>query len=293
MERRVFGATGMHVHPLGLGGSEIGYDPGVTQKEVDRLIGGMLDGGGNVIDTAAAYADSEVKIGKAIEGRREEVLVFTKVGPDWSARAMRRDIERSLRRLETDHVDLLQIWSASLAVLQHGEAIDTLEGFKKKGLTRFIGYSGDADAARYAVETGRFDSLQTSISIADQEALELTLPLCRKRNMGVIAKRPIANAAWLGEKESYFPGYGGEYRLRLEKLRYPFLNGSEEKAAAAALGFTLSIGGVHVAIVGTRTPGRWEQNAATLAQNPFSSTEYSEVRKRWKEVADPGWRGQR
>jgi aryl-alcohol dehydrogenase-like predicted oxidoreductase len=221
MESRIFGETGMIVHPLGLGGSEIGYGSSVAQKTVDRLIGGMLDGGGNVIDTAAGYVESEERIGRAIRGRRERLLIFTKVGPDWSPRAMRRDIERSLRRLGTDHVDLLQIWSASLPVLQRGEVLDTLETFKEEGLTRFIGYSGDADAARYAVSTGRLDSLQTSISIADQEPLDLTLPLCRERNMGVIAKRPLANVAWLGDDIRYVSGYGDEYRRRLKLLRYP------------------------------------------------------------------------
>ena len=142
MDAREFGNTGMKVHPLGFGGAEIGYAK-VSQNDVDRLIGGALDGGCNVIDTAAAYGESEERIGKAIAGRRDSLYLFTKVGPDWSAKAMRRDIERSLKRLRTDHVDLLQIWSASLAVLKQGEVFDTLESFKREGLTRFIGYSGD------------------------------------------------------------------------------------------------------------------------------------------------------
>ncbi|MFH0883531.1 MAG: aldo/keto reductase [bacterium] len=293
MESRIFGATGMSVHPLGLGGAEIGHDPSVAQKTVDRLIGGMLDGGGNVIDTAAGYADSEEKIGRAIQGRRDRCLIFTKVGPNWSPRAMRRDIERSLRRLGTDYVDLLQIWSASLSVLQRGEVIDTLESFKEEGLTRFIGYSGDADAARYAVSTGRLDSLQTSISIADQEPLELTLPLCRERKMGVIAKRPLANVAWLGEDEHYVSGYGDEYRRRLNLLRYPFLADPPEHTVSTAFRFTLSVEGVHAAIVGSKTPGRWQQNAMEWEKGPLTAGEFAEIRNRWKETAGADWRGQR
>ena len=190
-------------------------------------------------------------------------------------------------------MDLLQIWSASLDVLKQGEVFDTLESFKAEGLTRFIGYSGDGNAARYAVETGRLDALQTSISVADQEAIDLTLPLCRERNMGVIAKRPLANVAWIGDKPDYFPGYGSEYARRLQQLDYPFIRTGGSESVSSALRFTLSVPGVDVAIAGSKRPGRWEENAAFLESGLLDDTEFNAIRRRWMIIADASWHGQR
>src|SRR5213078_4286687 len=162
------------------GGSEIGYQS-VSARTVAKLLGSALDAGLNVIDTAECYEDSEVLIGKAIGARRRDFFLFTKCGhaggwgrADWRLDALVKSIERSLKRLATDHVDLVQLHSCSLDVLKRGDAILALERARERGWTRYIGYSGDGAAARYAIETGRFDTLQTSVSIADQEALEAT-----------------------------------------------------------------------------------------------------------------------
>jgi aryl-alcohol dehydrogenase-like predicted oxidoreductase len=295
MERRRLGRTDMDVSVLGFGGSEIGYER-VSGRTVARLLGSALDAGLNVIDTAECYEDSETLIGRALGARRAEVHLFTKCGhaggwtrADWRPAALLSSIERSLRRLATDHVDLIQLHSCSLAQLRKGDVIAALERARERGWARYIGYSGDGEAARYAIECGRFDTLQTSVSIADQQALDLTLPLARERRLGVIAKRPLANVAWRHARKPSEPYYQ-DYWARLRALDYDFLKG--DLAVATALRFTLAAPGVHTAIVGTAKPDRWPANAALLAAGPLPAADVARIRARWREVARASWQGQ-
>ena len=300
LERRKLGKTGMEVSVLGFGAAEIGYGR-TDQAIVDRLLNSALDAGLDAIDTAECYAISEELVGKAVAHRRDDYYLFTKVGhwPEdgWSAAGIARSIERSLERLKTDRLDLVQLHSCGLDVLEKGEVIEALELARKEGKTRFIGYSGDAQAALYAVESGRFDTLMTSVSIADQEAIELTLPGALEREMGVIVKRGIANAVWRYDAEPE-SGYHKEYWRRMQALDYPFCRGDKredtgpEGPAGIALRFTLSLPGVHTTVVGTTNPERFAQNVALLEAGPLSPERIDAIRARWKEVAKPDWVGQ-
>ncbi len=299
MEKRRLGKTDMDVTVLGFGGSEIGYEK-TPQKAIDELLNSALDAGLNVIDTAECYQGSEELIGHAVSKRRKEFYLFTKCGhphgmesaPNWSSDSILQSIERSLRRLQTDHLDLIQLHSCSEATLRKGDAITALQTARERGHTRYIGYSGDSHAARYAVESAAFDTLQTSINVADQEAIDLTLPLAREKQMGVIAKRPIANAAWrTGHKP--IDSYHHTYWERLRKLNYDFLRNTDlEKGIGIALRFVLSIPGVHTAIVGTTKPERWHENAKLLEAGPLSEAEFQAIRHRWEEFAPKTWIGQ-
>jgi aryl-alcohol dehydrogenase-like predicted oxidoreductase len=197
-----------------------------------------------------------------------------------------------LKRLQTDHVDLVQLHSCSESILRKGEAIAALQAARDRGHTRYIGYSGDSHAARYAVECGAFDTLQTSINIADQEAIDLTVPVAREKHMGVIAKRPIANAAWrTGHKP--IDSYHHIYWERLRKLNYDFLKTPDlKKSIGIALRFTLSVPGVHAAIVGTTKPERWRENAKLLEAGPLNGAEFQAIQDRWEEYAPKTWIGQ-
>jgi aryl-alcohol dehydrogenase-like predicted oxidoreductase len=298
MEKRRLGKTDMDVSVLGFGGSEIGYE-NAARETVAELLNSALDAGLNVIDTAECYHNSEELIGQTVSDRRKEFYLFTKCGhphgfgehADWSKDSILESIQRSLRRLKTDKIDIVQLHSCSEAELRKGEAIDALQTARERGYTRYIGYSGDSHAARFAVETGAFDTLQTSANIADQEAIDLTLPIAREKQMGVIAKRPIANAAW---KTGHCPidSYHHEYWKRLRKLNYNFLDNDLEKSVSIALRFTLSLPGVHTAIVGTKNPGRWKENAKLLEGGPLPKSLFNEIRERWEECAPRTWLGQ-
>jgi aryl-alcohol dehydrogenase-like predicted oxidoreductase len=204
---------------------------------------------------------------------------------------MASQVDRSLQRLKTDRVDLLQLHSCTEEQLRQGDVIDVVKRARDAGKTRFIGYSGDGRAALYAVESGVFDTLQISVSIADQESIDLAVPAARAKGMGVIAKRPIANAVW--KHASKPDAYYQPYWERLPKLDYQFLKGDFQNAVSIALRFTLAAPGVHTAIVGTTQPDRWRQNAELLMKDgPLEQRQFDEIRARWKSVAAPDWVGQ-
>lgn len=297
MEKRQFGKTDMMVSVLGFGGAEIGFQ-GVDVSEVKSILNNALDAGLNVVDTAECYVNSEEMIGNAVSHRRDDFYLITKCGHGenfdvgaWSKVEILSSIERSLKRLKTDRLDLVLLHSCSEEELRKGEVIEALQAAKASGKTRYIGYSGDSFAALYAIESGAFDALQTSVNIADQEALELTLPKAKERSMGVIAKRPVANVAWKEKtKPEYF--YIQEYWARFQKLKYDFLNGDLSEAVNTALRFTLSVDGVHTAIVGTTKKERWQENARMLEKGGLSESEFAAIRKIWSERAQQDWVGQ-
>jgi aryl-alcohol dehydrogenase-like predicted oxidoreductase len=299
MEKRRLGKTDMDVSVIGVGGSEIGYEH-VSSETATTLLNRALDLGINVIDTAECYFSSEELIGETIGARRGEFFLFTKCGhpngvesrANWSHDSILESIQRSLRRLKTDRVDVVHLHSCSEAELRKGEAITALQTARDRGYTRYLGYSGDSHAAHYAAGCGAFDTLQISINIADQEAIDLTLPLARQHNLGVIAKRPIANAAW---KNGHKPmdSYRHEYWERLRKLNYAFLNHLDVDAAiAVALQFTLAVPGIHTAIIGTAKPERLNQNIKLLNEGALDSEQFDAIRQRWEEYAPRTWIGQ-
>ena len=140
MELRQFGKTDMRVSVLGFGGAEIGFEK-AEPEAVARLLDEALDAGLNVIDTAECYLDSEELIGQAVARRRDDFYLFTKCGhpesrasADWRPESLLASIERSLKRLRTDRVDLVQLHSCSEDELRKGDVIAALQEAREQGL---------------------------------------------------------------------------------------------------------------------------------------------------------------
>ena len=295
VETHPLGKTGMNVSRLGLGTSELGYGH-LPLAQARPLFNGALDAGLNLIDTGECYGSAEELIGQAVSKRRHQYYLMSKCGHmdgvwpgNWEPTSIAASIERSLQRLRTDAIDVLFLHSCDESVLRQGDAIAALEKAREQGKIRYLGYSGDGAAARYAVECGAFAVLEISVSIADQQALELVLPLARERDIGVVAKRPIANAAWLAGQPAN--NYVRPYWERLRELDYPFLH--QPGAVATALRFTLSTPGIDTAIVGTTKPQRWQSNLELLGQGSLPADVYQAIRERWQRIAQPDWVGQR
>ena len=266
----------------------------------------------NLIDTAACYYGSEEAIGRAVSERRDEFILVSKCGhtidegddrPDFSPEVIRESIDRSLQRLRTDRLDVILLHSCDLAVLEEGSAIDAIVEARNAGKVRFVGYSGDNEAAAWACEHPEIAVLQTSISICDQVNIETALPVAQRNNIAVMAKRPIANAAWKSRSEQYerYRNYAEPYH---ERFRAMNLDGSvfedfgfgaggnaNDLWAEVALRFTLSIPGVHVAIVGTTRPEHVRSNIEYAARGPLPDGLIERLRSAFREADDGSWRG--
>src|SRR5579859_2029939 len=203
MNKHPFGKTGFQVSPLGFGAGPIGFLK-TDQLQISKILNLLLDSGINVIDTAASYPGSEEAIGNAVGHRRAQYVLISKCGqayPDlpgtaWSAEVVSATVDRALQRLRTDHLDVMLLHSCDLATLKKGEALGALVKARQAGKIKFAGYSGDNDAVAWAAAQPDIAVIETSVNVIDQANIDNGLVVAQKNNVGVIAKRPIANAAW-------------------------------------------------------------------------------------------------
>lgn len=197
MKRRVLGRTGLRVPVVGFGGIPVQR---LSDSEAQQVIRSAVDAGIDFIDTARGYTDSEKKIGRALAGRRGEVVLASK-SMARDADGMRREIEASLRDLGTDVIDLYQLHNvATLEQLQtvmgRGGACEALEEAREQGKVRFVGVTGHSRAVLLkAVETDRFDTVQLPFNPIESEALEDVIPAARRRDVGIIGMKPVAGGA--------------------------------------------------------------------------------------------------
>ena len=293
MDKRTLGRTGIEVTRLGLGLAEISRQEqrGGETADSSHVLNLALDIGINFLDTAACYASTEALIGSAVSHRRDEFFLASKCGhavdtdaESWTAEVIAESVDRSLRRLNTDYLDILQLHSCDLDVLNRGEVIEAVISARDQGKTRFIGYSGDNDAALWAAASGIFDTLQTSFSLVDQSARRELLTAARAAEMGIIIKRPVGNGAW-GHASSPYP-YADEYFRRAQIMKEMGPIPSEpEDPILLAMGFLFAHDEVDTAIAGTHNPAHLRGNVEMLANDlPIPAEAVEELHRRFDAV---------
>ncbi len=281
METRPFGATGLTVSVIGLGAGQVGEDS-VTEAAAAELLNGALDAGVTLIDTARGYGASEERIGRHLAQRRDEFVLTTKGGydiagtEDWTPANVTASIERSLRLLRTDRIDIFHLHSCSAEVLARGDLQDALDRAREAGLIRVAAYSGDNAPLAQAAASGRFGSLETSVNLCDQWSLHEVLP--HVSGLGVIAKRPIANAPWRFQDRP--TGHYAE--LYWERLRSLALDPGGLDWDEFALRFTAYAPGVDTAIVGTSKLANLRRNLELVERGPLPADLLEAVGTVWR-----------
>jgi aryl-alcohol dehydrogenase-like predicted oxidoreductase len=289
---RSFGRTGLSVSPLGFGAGEIG-DPALDDREVEAVLRAAVELGVTLIDTARSYGRSEERIGRFLAPVRDQVVLSTKVGygvdgvPDWTGECIRRGVDRALGQLATDRIDIVHLHSCPVDVLARGDVVDALAQARQAGKIRCAAYSGDNDALDWAVASGRFDSIQLSWSLCDQHAAA-AIERAHQAGLGVIAKRPLANAPWRFAERPV----GDEAELYWVRWRELADDPSFGPGALAwdqlAARFAAHHPGVSSAIAGTRRLDHLRHNAELVGQGALPAAVVASVRARWQAVG-AGW----
>jgi len=327
VEHRKLGKSEIELPVVTFGAWAIGglFWGGNDDATAVTAIHAALDQGMDAIDTAPIYGcgHSENLVGKALIGKREKVLLLTKCGLRWddtsgefflqltetpdgrpvtvyknvTAASIVWECEQSLRRLQTDRIDLYQMhWPSSSAPAD--ETMEALERLKKQGKIREFGVSNySASQMGEALMHGRIVSNQVKYSLLERGIEQETLPFCRQRNLGVICFSPMALGLLTGKvgMDRAFPPsdirsshklYTPEIRARvlqaLESLR-PMAEAHQATLGHLAVAWVLAQPGVTTALVGARTPQQVEENAAA-ARLKLSPDEVSLIGKAFEGI---------
>lgn len=306
MKYRLLGRTSLKVSEIGFGAWAIGGptklgDVNIGWGRMDdnvsiRALQKCLDMGVNFIDTADVYGwgHSEELVGKAFKGKRDQVVIATKVGnrvdengkwiKDFSGEWVVQAVEESLRRLQTDYIDIYQLHSP-FPEFEYTEAtFDVFEDLKVQGKIRFYGVSiGPVDHGLKVAQLDKGDVFQVIYSLLDRRAEEL-FPVAREKNIGIIARVPLASGFLTGKftRDHVFPADDhrsswprekvGETVDIVEKLRF-LEAGSKRTMVQAALQFCLAADAVSTVIPGAKTPEQLMANASASEVTPLTNEE--------------------
>ena len=301
---RPLGNTGENVTILGYGAMELRGDPRgpvIEDEAAGALLNAVLDAGINLIDTSIDYGRSEELIGRYVGHRRDEYFLASKcgclLGPpppgakppfphDFSEENIRSGIERSLRRLNTDHLDLLQVHiSPSRQQMELDGTVETLLSLRDAGTVRFIGMSGTLPNLTDHISMGVFDVFQIPYSALQREH-EGLITAAVETGAGTLIRGGAARGAPAEDKDWRQGPLGlseGEGQRRWEASGVEELLGDMSRLEFV-LRFTLSHPGLSSTIVGTANPEHLQSNVAIAEKGPLPADLYEEAKRRLSEV---------
>ncbi|MCF6526494.1 aldo/keto reductase [Streptomyces sp. JJ36] len=311
MKYRTLGRTGIKVSPYCLGAMMFGANGNPDHDDCVRIIHKALDAGVNFVDTADAYArgESEEIVGKALNGRRDDVVLATKahlpMGDDPnqqgnSRRWLVRALEDSLRRLGTDHVDLFQIHRPAPDT-DIEETLSALTDLVRAGKVRAVGTStfpaSELVEAQWVAERRglvRFRTEQPPYSVLDRGIEQEVLPVCERYGVGTLVYSPLAGGMLTGryrkgrEADTHRARFGFAYltderRLDAVEELIPLAREAGMSLTHLAMAFAIAHPGVTSAIVGPRTMGHLDDLLAGAG-----TTLTDEVLDRIDAIVPPG-----
>ncbi|TLZ63858.1 MAG: aldo/keto reductase [Methanobacteriota archaeon] len=307
MKDRTLGRTGLKVSEVGFGAWAIGgnahgnsYGP-TDDKTSIEAVRRAVDLGCTFFDTADVYGwgHSEEILGEALEGRRGEVRLATKVGGDFYHGGVRMNfdpgylafaLDRSLKRLRTDHVDLYQLHNPPADVMGDPTTYDALDSLKAENKILHYGVSiHEPYEGLLCIEAGKPESLQVPFSVIRQEWVDELFADARKANVGIIAREPLANGFLAGKlpPSAQFPPGDIRHHWPPQMVaaraslasRLAFLKAEDRTLAQAALRFVLAYPEVSTTIPGCKTPAQVEEDLHASDATPLSAAEVAKLRE--------------
>ena len=309
MQYRTLGRTGIKVSPYALGALMFATQVGNSDaKDSIRIIHKALDSGINLIDTADAYGDSEEIVGAALKGRRDHVVLTTKVsrpmGTDpnqqgASRRWIMTAIENSLRRLQTDHIDVYQVHRPDPET-DIEETLSAMTDLVRSGKVRAIGTStmpaSDIVEAQWVAERHgleRFRTEQPPYSILTRSIEREVLPVAQRYGMGILVWGPLGQGMLTGRvrrgqdtdvrRAKMLKAFSDDRRLDAVEQLIPLAEEAGLSMPHLAMAFATAHPGVTSALLGART---MEQLDNLLAGVDVALTD--DVLDRIDEIVPPG-----